>query len=149
MTKLLGTDEYEVKWATGYPLHGTQTDAAFYRDDESYICSVSRDGFSVDICCDGDMKITNRTNGDVYRCGSDLIAAGFDEGKKIGELSESGDLDWGMNPWFDMYVNGEHLDNVHHDILEAIEAAKAWLDEEIENAKQIEDAGVEMLDLPA
>jgi hypothetical protein len=54
-----------------------------------------------------------------------------------------------MNPWFDMYVNGEHLDNIHHDILEAIEAAKAWLDEEIENAKQIEDAGVEMLDLPA
>lgn len=149
MTKLIGTDEYEVRWATGYPLHGTQTDAAFYRDDESYICSVSRNGFSVDIYCDGDMKIVNRTNGDVYRCGADLIAAGFDEGKKIGDLSESGDLYWDMNPWFDMYVNGEHLDNVHHDILEAIEAAKAWLDEEIENAKQIEDAGVEMLDLPA
>jgi hypothetical protein len=60
MTKLLGTDDYEVKWATGYPLHGTQTDAAFYRDDESYICSVSRNGFSVDIYCDGDMKIVNR-----------------------------------------------------------------------------------------
>ena len=137
MTKLLGTDDYEVKWATGYPLHATQADAAFYRDEGdmggSYVCSVSRNGLSVDIHCDGDMKITNRTNGDVYICGSDLIAAGFDEDKKLDralESSEYGDLAWDMNPWFDMYVNGEHLDNVQHDILEAIDAAKAWLDEE-------------------
>ena len=135
MMNLFGTDDYEVRWATGYPLHDTQTDAAFYRDDASYIgsyvCSVSRNGLSVDIHCDGDMEITNQTNGDVYRCSSDLIAAGFDEDEKIDNESEatmSGDLIWDHNPWFDMYVNGEHLDNVQYDIDEAIDQAKAWLD---------------------
>jgi hypothetical protein len=44
-----------------------------------------------------------------------------------------------MNPWFDMYVRGEHLDNVHHEIGEALQAAKAWLEEEVANAKMIED----------
>ena len=143
MTKLLGTDDYEIKWATGYPLrtdlvpfasiHPTQTDAAFFGTlprDSGYICSVSRNGFKVGICCDGDMKITNRANGDVYRCGSELIAAGFDEDKKLYRALEAGDLAWDMNPWFDLYVNGDHLDNVQHDILEAIDAAKAWIDEE-------------------
>ena len=142
MTKLDLGDGFEVEWQAGYPLHETQQDAAFYRDDTNHICTVRHDGFEVDIYCDGDMKVKNRSNDDVYRYGGDLIHAGFDTDERLSEANETDLLYWDMNPWFDMYVRGEHLDNVQHEIGDALQAAKAWLEEEAQNAKLIEDGVV-------
>jgi hypothetical protein len=142
MTELTLGDGFEIVWATGYPMHETQQDAAFYRDDENFICTVKHEGFEVDIYCDGDMKVKNREDGETYRYGGDLITAGFDTDENLQKANEQDTLYWDMNPWFDMYVRGEHLDNVHHEIGEALQAAKAWLDEEVQNAKLIEDGVV-------
>ena len=139
MTELTLGDGFAIEWASGYPMHETQQDAAFYGDTTGLICTVRHEGFEVDICCDGDMKVKNRTNDDVYRDGMDLISGGFDTDEKLREANEQDTLYWDMNPWFDMYVRGEHLDNVHHEIGEALQAAKAWLEEEVANAKMIED----------
>lgn len=141
MTELTLKDGFEIEWAAGLPLDKSQQDAAFYRDagGSSLICTVKFDGFEVDICCDGEMRVKNRENGDSYRYGDDLIGGGFDTDEKLREANEQDTLYWDMNPWFDMYVRGEHLDNVHHEIGEALQAAAAWLEEEVANAKLIED----------
>jgi len=123
-------------------MHETQQDAAFYRDMMNHICTVRHGEFEVDIYCDGDMKVKNREDGETYRYGGDLITAGFDTDENLQKANEQDTLYWDMNPWFDMYVRGEHLDNVHHEIGEALQAAKAWLEEEVQNAKLIEDGVV-------
>jgi hypothetical protein len=43
-----------------------------------------------------------------------------------------------MNSWFDLYIKGEHLDAVCHEIEDAIDAAIGVLQEEVANAKAIE-----------
>lgn len=139
--QMYGLDDYKVEWATGLPLPITQQDAAFYKDPSgSWVCTVSKDGFVVDIYCDGEMSVRGK-NEARYSYGSELIAAGYTDATISGE-----ELDWSLNPWFDLYVRGEHLDAVSHDIVEALNSAKVWLEEEIANAHQIEEG---LLDLPA
>lgn len=142
MTELTLGDGFDIEWQTGYPMHSTQQDAAFYRDMTNHICTVRHGEFEVDIYCDGDMKVKNREDGSVYRDGMELISAGFDTDEKLRLANEQDTLYWDMNPWFDMYVRGEHLDNVHHEIGEALASARAWLEEEVANAKLIEDGVV-------
>lgn len=146
-TKVTDKDGFTVEWAEGLPLPSGQQDAAFYRvNGHSWVCGVSKDGFSVDVYCDGDMRVKNLKTEDIYRDGADLISAGFTSDVDLQLANEKELLDWDMNPWFDMYVDGDHIDNVYHDIDDAVNAAKMFLHEEIENAKQIEDG---LLDLPA
>ncbi len=138
---------YEVVWASGLPLDGDRTASEFYKvsgSGSTHICEVKKDGFAVDIYCDGDMSYYNSK--DEFYCddGVDLIARGYDTDKKFTDAVESEELRHDMNPWFDMYVCGEHLDCVTHDINEALQSAKAFLDEEIQNAKTIENCGISL-----
>lgn len=133
---------FQVEWASGYPMPKSQQDAYFYRGASSYICTVKHEGFEVDIYCDGDMKVKNTKTEDVYRDGYDLVSAGFDSDEKLAKAFEEEVLEHDMNPWFDMYAFGEHLDNVHHEIDEILESACSFLQEEAENAKAIENFGV-------
>jgi len=139
---------YEVSWAFGFPLPGDTTSAEFYKYSSSLVCEVKKDGFSVDIYIDGEMRY-NREDGICIYDGGDLVAAGYDTDKKFTDAVESEELQHINNPWFDLYVRGEHLDSVSHDINEALLFAKHWLEEEISNAKEIENFGVSPLDLPA
>jgi hypothetical protein len=143
---LTDTAGFDVEWASGFPLTPEQQDAMFYRHDGSWVCTIKKNGFVVDVYCDGDTRIKTQA-GDVYRCGDDLISAGYDTDKKLGEALSTDELIHENNSWFDLYVHGEHLDCVSHEINDALSVAMAWLDEEIENAKQIE-IGVP-LDFPA
>jgi hypothetical protein len=141
--QMYGLDDYTVEWTAGFPLALTQQDAAFYCDGSasSLVCTVKKNGFQVDIYCDGEMRARlNRI--ETVRRGDEFEAYGVKTDADLSRLVE----DFVMNPWFDLYVYGEHLDAVEHEIADAIKAAKAWLDDCCENANQIENG---VLDLPA
>jgi hypothetical protein len=142
---LRDTTGFDVVWENGLPLSGDTKDAVFYSSNNSWVCTLKKNGFEVDVYCDGDTWIKTR-DGSGYRYGDELIAAGYTD-KKLGAAEASDDITTEMNSWFDLYVQGVHLDCVSHDIDDALASAMAWLDEEIENAKQIE-IGVP-LDFPA
>ena len=142
--KTIGTDGFEVEWAAGLPLPSGQQDAMFYRTTgHSWVCTVGKQGFTVDIYCDGEMRVKNVRTNELYQDGRDLELAGLLTDTDIELATEKEILDIGMNPWFDLYVEGEHLDAVNHEIDDAVKAAKAFVDGEIQNANMIE------LDLPS
>jgi hypothetical protein len=140
---------YEVSWAFGFPLPAEQTAAEFYKYSSSYVCEVKKDGFAVDIYLDGEMRYHSKDKEVSIYDGGDMMAAGYTTDKIFTDAVEAEELQHINNPWFDLYVRGEHLDSVSHDINEALLFAKHWLEEEISNAKEIENFGVSPLDLPA
>ena len=146
---LVDTTGFDVSWSAGLPLPGEQTASEFYKHSSSFICEVKKDGFSVDIYCDGEMRYDLKEHGISIYDGGDLVAAGYDTDKKFTDAIEAEELEHINNPWFDLYVRGEHLDAVTHDINEALQCAKAFIEDEIHNAKEIENFGVSRLDLPA
>jgi hypothetical protein len=136
---ILGLDGYDVEWAEGFPLGYDQTDAAFYRNpSSSWVCTLSRDGFEVDIYCDGEMRavvLADEHREAVATCGEELIEEyGVKTDDDLKMVQE-----WVNNPWFDLYVQGEHLDSVTHDIREAVACAKEYLEKTIINVRLIED----------
>lgn len=134
--------EFVIIWNKGYEPIDFQTDPCFYRSTDSFIGTVRLKDFVVRIYCDGEMVLDNKTNRETYYTGGELVDAGFNTDEKLWQAGEKGELEWRNNPWFDLYVNGEHLDCVTHSIDEAVNAAKAFLSEEVANAERIE------LDLP-
>jgi hypothetical protein len=146
---LVDTTGYELTWASGLPLDADRTASEYYKGYGNFTCEVKKDGFTVDIYCDGEMRYTNSERTVIIVDGDDLVAGGYDTDKKFADAIESEELQHIMNPWFDLYVRGEHIDSITHDINEALQSAMAWLDEEIANAKEIENFGVSLLDLPA
>jgi hypothetical protein len=132
----------EVDWGAGFPHHESKRDAMFYRDDSSFVCKVKISEFAVDVYCDGITDVRDRTNGERYRDGADLIRNGYDTDEKLNEATDSGDLEVVNNSWFDLYCDGEHLDTVSHDIYDAIRDAITWLQQEKDNALQIENVGL-------
>lgn len=146
---LVDTTGFDVSWGAGLPLAAEQTASDFYKHSSSYICEVKKDGFSVDIYLDGDMRYRNEQEDITIYDGGDLVAAGYDTDKKFTDAMEAEELQHINNPWFDLYVGGDHLDCVTHDINEALQSAMAFLEDEIHNAKEIENFGVSGLDLPA
>lgn len=134
-----------VEWDTGLPYHESKRDAVFYCDgsSSSFVARVKISEFAVDIYCDGVTNYVDRTSGDNLRCGADFIKAGWDTDEKLTEASESGDLHHINNSWFDLYCEGEHLDAVSHDVWDALRDAITFLQTEKQNAKAIENIGVD------
>ena len=129
----------EIEWEVGLPLPEEQQDAMFYKDANSYIAKVKLGEFAIEIWCDGETRVKNRVTGSTLTYGSDLRADGIDTDKKLADGFESGDLVHDMNSWFDLYVDGEHVDAVTHEIEDAVDAAISFLEEERDNAKIIEN----------
>ena len=146
---LVDTTGYELTWASGLPLDADRTASDFYKGYGNFTCEVKKDGFTVDIYLDGEMAYREREEAFAVYDGIELVYHGYDSDKKFTDAMESGELQHINNPWFDLYVRGEHIDSITHDINEALQSAMAWLDEEIGNAKEIENFGVSPLDLPA
>ena len=110
--------------------HGTtRFDACFYAG-EGFIATVLYEGFAVDVYCDGDTKIYNRSKDQYYTGGADLILGGFDTDAKFHKATEDESLVMDMNSWFDLYCYGEHLDAVSHMLDEAIDMAKDYVYQE-------------------
>lgn len=132
-----GLDGFDVEWAEGLPLDYNQKDAAFYKTtSSSWIATLKKNGFEVDIYCEGELRaevLADENRYETATTGPELIDYGV---KNDDDLQH---VEWVHNPWFDLYVDGEHLDDVTHEITDAVNAAKAYLDETIVNANQIEN----------
>jgi hypothetical protein len=107
----------------------TRFDACFYAG-EGFIATVLYEGFALDVYCDGDTKIYNRSKDQYYTGGADLILGGFDTDAKFHKATEDESLVMDMNSWFDLYCYGEHLDAVNHMLNEAIDTAKNYVYQE-------------------
>ena len=133
-------DKFVIKYASHMlpsATHGiTRFDACFYAG-EDFIVTVEYKGFAVDVYCDGETKIYNRTTDEYYNRGADLIAGGFDTDSKFSEAVENETLIMDMNSWFDLYCYGEHLDAVTHTLNEAIRTAKNYVYEEYFDAETL------------
>jgi hypothetical protein len=117
--------------------HGiTRFDACFYAG-EGFIATVLYEGFAVDIYCDGDTKIYNRSTDQYYTGGADLILGGFDTDTKFHKATEDESLVMDMNSWFDLYCYGEHFDMPSHMLNEAIDMAKEYVYAEYFNAETL------------
>ena len=122
--------------------HGiTRFDACFYAG-EGFIATVLYEGFAVDVYCDGDTKIYNRSKDQYYTGGADLILGGFDTDTKFHKATEDESLVMDMNSWFDLYCYGEHLDAVTHTLDDAVYTAKNYVYQEYFDAETL----LEMLD---
>ena len=118
-----------VNWKTGYgePDIDKQNDAVFYQG-EDFIAEVSYQEFSIDIYCDGDMKFRHKENGETWlRTTSDLADFGIGTEEELRDSNEKELLNWDMNPWFDLYIDGEHMDCVSETLSEALSLASAYV----------------------
>jgi hypothetical protein len=135
-------DKFVIKYASHMlpsAAHGiTRFDACFYAG-EGFIATVLYEGFAVDIYCDGDTKIYNRSTDQYYTGGADLILGGFDTDTKFHKATEDESLVMDMNSWFDLYCYGEHLDAVTHTLNEALYTAKNYVYQEYFDAETLLD----------
>ena len=80
------------------------------------------------IYCDGDMKFRHKENGETWlRTTSDLADFGVGTEEELRESYEKELIDWDMNPWFDLYIDGEHMDCVSGTLSEALSLASAYV----------------------
>ena len=136
LDKALG--DASIEWKVGYiPDLEFQKDAVFYQG-EGRIAVVSYGGFEAEIYCDGEMRCYNNKTEETYRQTIHFLDAGIETDKQLSEANREQILDWDMNPWFDAYVYGEHLDDVQHDLVEAIASASAYVVEQYNNSRVIE-----------
>lgn len=98
-----------------------QSDPAFYCDGygHSYVASITdnTNGNMINIYCDGEMRVNyEEENGDIsiLRHCSDLLDYNFCTDEDLKKIKPD---DWTMNPWFDMYLGDEWIDNVHFDVI--------------------------------
>ncbi len=124
-----------------YPVNERQYDPCFYVDNgHTLVAKVSKDKKVISIYCDGEMRINDFRDGkdlppSVIRYASDLIKLGIESDELVFEHNESGRFDWVNNAWFDLYSNDDSdgdsgwLDNVTHDLSDAISSAIATIQE--------------------
>jgi hypothetical protein len=123
---------FDVFWHGDDIVSEEKVDSAWWclGNGSARVATVSKVGVegSVDVYCDGEMKLVNLENGESYYCASDLEAAGLSTDKDIlvGSMWE-----WVNNSWFDVYdtETGEHLDLVEDNIISALDSARNYLDD--------------------
>jgi hypothetical protein len=137
-------DKFVIKYAShmlpsaGLKLNPSRFDACFFAG-EGFIASVAYEGFAVDIYCDGETKIYNRSTDEYYNGGMDLIRSEFDTDNRLNRAVEDETLIVDMNSWFDLYCYGEHLDAVTHTLDEALRTAKNYVYQEYFDAETLLD----------
>ena len=134
---------HDIVYHTGFDPHHSQNDAIFYTG-MGLIATVTFEGFSVDVYCDGETR-ANLLNEDketvaILYTPSDFIDAGLDTDKALEIANNSEILDWVNNSWFDLYCEGVHLDCVSHELSEALSFAKTYVIDEWRNAQELDKA---------
>lgn len=127
-------DGVEAKYHIPFTPHRKQQDAIFYTGMDC-IATITCAGYAVDVYCDGETRanLLDKAEGEVATTlytPSDFINAGLDTDDALRLANEQGLLDWVNNSWFDLYCYGEHLDAVHHELIEALAAAVAYVQEQ-------------------
>jgi hypothetical protein len=130
---------FDVVWHGDDIVSDEKIDSAWWclGNGSARVATVSQVGVagSVDVYCDGEMKLVNLENGESYYCASDLEAAGFSTDRQIlvGAMWE-----WVNNSWFDLYCEGEHLDAVTHELNDALAIATNYVKQEWQNAEELD-----------
>jgi hypothetical protein len=125
--------------------HDQRRESVFFTN--GLVASVGIDGYAIDIYAEGNTRL-NYANGDdirIFSTPDDFIYGDLETDAKLLEIQDDEDYYWVNNNWFDLYINGEHLDQVTHTIDEAIESAKAVVAEHIVNVCLIENEGKPVL----
>lgn len=107
-------------------------DAAWFCDGSGWTFVTTVEGKPagryVEIHCSGLMQIRNNDTGEVIRTAQDLRVFGWrDDSDLVAVDQEPGPWEWISNPWFELSENGQALGLVAHDLLDAIEDARAYL----------------------
>jgi hypothetical protein len=129
----------------GMKPHDHRRESVFFTS--GCVATVGMDGYEIDIYADGVTRL-NYTNGDdirVFTTPDDFIYGDLETDAKLLEIQDDEDYYWVNNNWFDLYRNGNHLDQVTHTIDEAIESAKVLIAEHIVNICGIENEGQPVL----
>jgi hypothetical protein len=143
------TELFSIKWNGEQPA-ADQQDACFHRYTENYFATVTltKNGetYSTDIYIDGEMHLNipylkfdgteNPADCEIVRYSDDLeryAKTDAELSELISKWEKQGVDLWVHNPWFDLYteVDGvsEHLDAVTHEVDDAVNQAKAVLQE--------------------
>ena len=140
-----GLYEFEIKYRDGVP-HPQRRESAFF--ERGWVATVEIDGYAVEVFADGDTNLQYKAGEDYHYnlCSpSDFIRSDLDTDEKLEAINNDEDYYWVNNNWFDLYINGNHLDQVTHTIDEAIESAKEVVAEHTLNICAIENEGKPIL----
>lgn len=139
-----GLYEFQIKYRDGVP-HPKRRESVFF--ERGWVATVEIDGYAVEVFADGDTCLKYNYGTDYYNlCSpSDFIHSDLDSDEKLEAINDNEDYYWVNNNWFDLYRNGNHLDQVTHTIDEAIESAKEVVAEHTLNICAIENEGKPIL----
>jgi hypothetical protein len=130
-----GDYEVEFVWYGRTP-DGEHQESVWW--DRGSVCYLTLGDVSVDIYVDGDTYIKDNLTHSFYSSSSEF-PQDLSTDKELSEATLSQRLDWVNNSWFDLYANGEHLDDVQHEADEAFESACNYLIGEFVNLCRIEN----------
>lgn len=139
-----GLYEYGVTYH-GMKPHDHRRESVFFTN--GLVATVGIDGYNIDIYAEGNTRL-NYANGDdirIFSTPDDFIYGDLETDEKLSAIQDDEDYYWVNNNWFDLYINGEHLDQVTHTIDEAVESAKVVVAEHIVNLCLIENEGKPIL----
>jgi len=109
-------------------------DAAWYVDGDghAWVATVTDNGASIDIYCDGDMRVSIDNNPDATIC-SQLVDCGITTDVELSEAEMNGRITWHNNAWYDLYdgETGEHINYVTHTVSDAVAAAITMLTRQV------------------
>lgn len=133
-----GLHEYKIKY-NGMKPHDQRRESVFFTN--GLVATVGIDGYEIDIYAEGNTRLNYNDgyNTRIYSLPDDFIYGDLETDEKLAAIQDDDDYYWVNNNWFDLYIKGEHLDQVTHTIDEAIESAKALVAEHIVNVCFIEN----------
>jgi len=139
-----GLYEYGVTYH-GMKPHDHRRESVFFTN--GLVATVGIDGYDIDIYADGNTRLSydDGHNMRTYSTPDDFIYGDLETDEKLSAIQDDEDYNWVNNNWFDLYIKGEHLDQVTHTIDEAVESAKAVVAEHIVNLCSIENEGKPIL----
>ena len=129
----------------GMKPHDQRRESVFFTN--GLVATVGMDGYEIDIYAEGNTRLDyyDGYNTRSYSLPDDFIYGDLETDEKLQAINDDPDYHWTYNNWFDLYIKGEHLDQVTHTIDEAIESAKAVIAEHIVNVCFIENEGKPIL----
>ena len=148
--KLL-TDELTFDWIQPDERPRGREDAVWYSfsgSNNDEVVAVSKGDRKVIVCADGEMRVLVYNEIGNYKAGHEIIRYcedfdeyGLSDDADIASAFDKGRIEWGDNPWFDLYIADEasqeaiHLDCVCHTLSEAIAHAAKIINDDKEWAK--------------
>lgn len=133
-------DGAEVVWSPVFagvvPDLEKQDDSLWY-EGLGFLFTVSYKGYEVDVYADGEVRVIHEPTETILRTASDFYGLGINCDEHLRLANGENALNWDNNNWFDLYINGEHLDWVCDSLSEALASASSYVREQYENEKKL------------